>query len=114
MGCYQSFSCYFAQNPKQQKILASFDRGSQCISGDSAGNIWVGTWNGLYKISANREMTRYINSSDKGELSDNQIRCVLEDDFKHIWVGTFRGLDCYDPTIDNGSIIHVMVILQTP
>ena len=45
-------------------------------------------------------MTRYINSSDKGELSDNQIRCVLEDDFKHIWVGTFRGLDCYDPTID--------------
>ena len=88
------------KNPKQQKILASFDRGSQCISGDSAGNIWVGTWNGLYKISANREMTRYINSSDKGELSDNQIRCVLEDDFKHIWVGTFRGLDCYDPTID--------------
>lgn len=57
------------KNPKQQKILASFDRGSQCISGDSSGNIWVGTWNGLYKISANREMTRYINSSDKGELS---------------------------------------------
>lgn len=89
------------KNPSQQKILTSFNRGSQCISGDSAGNIWVGTWNGLYRISANREVvTDYANSSDKGELSDNQIRCVLEDDFKRIWVGTFRGLDCYDPVTD--------------
>lgn len=71
------------KNPSQQKILTSFNRGSQCISGDSAGNIWVGTWNGLYRISANREVvTDYAISSDKGELSDNQIRCVLEDDFK--------------------------------
>lgn len=89
------------KNPSQQKILASLDRGSQCISGDSAGNIWLGTWNGLYRISAgSRELTHYTNTSDKDELSDNQIRCVLEDDFKRTWVGTFRGLDCYDPVTD--------------
>lgn len=88
------------KDPTQQNRLASFSRGSQCISGDSAGNIWVGTWDGLYRISANREITQYTNSSGKDELSDKQIRCVLEDDFKHIWVGTFRGLDCYDPVTD--------------
>ena len=88
------------KNPSQQKILASFDRGGQCISGDSGGNIWVGTWEGLYKISDTGAVTHYTNSSDKGELSDNQIRCVLEDDFKRTWVGTFRGLDCYDPATD--------------
>lgn len=86
------------KNPSQQKILVSLDRGSQCISGDSAGNIWVGTWSGLYRISAvSRELTHYTDSSGKDELSDNQIRCVLEDNYKRMWVGTFRGLDCYDP-----------------
>lgn len=86
------------KNPSQQKVLVSLDRGSQCISGDSAGNIWVGTWSGLYRISAvSRELAHYTDSSGKDELSDNQIRCVLEDDYKRMWVGTFRGLDCYDP-----------------
>lgn len=91
------------KDPTQQNRLASFSRGSQCISGDSAGNIWVGTWDGLYRISANREITQYANTLGKDELSDKQIRCVLEDDFKHIWVGTFRGLDCYDPVTDKWS-----------
>lgn len=86
------------KNPSQQRILVSLDRGSQCISGDSTGNIWVGTWSGLYRISAfSRELTHYTDSSGKDELSDNQIRCVLEDNYKRMWVGTFRGLDCYDP-----------------
>ncbi len=85
------------KNPEEQKILASFGRGCQCISGDSNGNIWVGTWNGLYKISADREVAHYASVAVGDGVSDNQIRCVQEDDFKRIWIGTFRGLDCYDP-----------------
>ncbi len=84
------------KNPDQQKTVVSYHKGSQCISGDKAGNIWVGTWNGLYRISANREVTHYTSSSSESKLSDNQIRCVLEDDLNHVWIGTFRGLDCYD------------------
>lgn len=90
-------------NPDQQDVLLSFDRGNQCLSGDSAGNIWAGTWEGLYRVSPDRKITRYTNSPDKDELSDNQIRCVLEDDFKRIWIGTFRGLDCYDPATEKWS-----------
>ncbi|WP_294481025.1 two-component regulator propeller domain-containing protein [uncultured Bacteroides sp.] len=84
------------RNPDQHKILISFSRG-KCVSEDSSGNLWVGTWDGLYRISPNLEITQYTNSLGRGELSDNQVRCVLEDDYKRIWVGTFRGLDCYDP-----------------
>ena len=71
--------------------------------GDSSGNIWVGAWNGLYRVSPDRETTAYVSHSGMGELSDNQVRCVLEDDFKHIWVGTFKGIDCYDPITDTWS-----------
>ena len=91
------------KNPVQQDILISFSRGNHCISGDSAGNVWVGTWDGLYRVSVDKKITRYTSSSGKDELSDIQIRCVLEDDFKCIWVATFRGLDCYDPVTDKWS-----------
>ena len=87
------------KNPVRQDTLLSFSRG-KCISGDSTGNIWVGTWDGLYRLSVNREITHYTSAPGMGDLSDNQVRCVLEDDFKRIWVGTYRGLDCYDPATD--------------
>ena len=90
------------EDPLRQEILLTLDKGN-CILGDSSGNIWVGAWNGLYRISPNRETTAYVSHSGMGELSDNQVRCVLEDDFKHIWVGTFKGIDCYDPVTDTWS-----------
>ena len=90
------------EDPLRQEILLTLDKGN-CILGDSSGNIWVGAWNGLYRISPDRETTAYVSHSGMGELSDNQVRCVLEDDFKHIWVGTFKGIDCYDPITDTWS-----------
>lgn len=87
------------KNQTKQDVLLSFSRG-KCIFEDSAGNIWVGTWDGVYRVSPDLEITHYTSSLEKGGLSDNQVRCVLEDDFKRIWVGTFRGLDCYDPIAD--------------
>lgn len=84
------------KNLKQQDVVTSFKRG-RCVMKDSGGNVWVGTWNGLYRISINREIRYYESHSAKGTISDNQVRCVLEDDFKRIWIGTFQGLDCYDP-----------------
>lgn len=86
-------------NPSQQKVLFPVNRG-KCILGDNAGNIWVGTWGGLYRISTDYQITHYTSNSGMGSVSDNQVRCVLEDDFKRIWVGTFRGIDCYDPVTD--------------
>ena len=61
------------EDPLRQEILLTLDKGN-CILGDSSGNIWVGAWNGLYRISPNRETTAYVSHSGMGELSDNQVR----------------------------------------
>lgn len=84
-------------NPTQQEILTTFQRG-QCVSADSSGTIWVGTWDGLYRVATNRDVTHF--TTGQYGISDDQVRCVLEDDSGNIWVGTFRGLDCYDPMTD--------------
>lgn len=87
------------RNHASQAKVISLNRG-RCISGDSNGNIWVGSWSGLHRISPNRGITHYQGQAEGGDLSDSQVRCVLEDDFKNIWVGTFRGLDSYNPVTD--------------
>lgn len=83
-------------NPTRQEVLTTFHRGN-CIFGDSSGHIWVGAWDGLYRVSRDRSVTHFTDHSGGGDLSDNQVRCVLEDNSKCIWIGTYRGLDCYDP-----------------
>lgn len=87
------------RTPSQQIVYATYTRG-KCISADSHGNIWVGTWDGLYRVSPDRKIRLY---STLHGLSDNQVRCVVEDDAGYIWIGTFRGLDCYAPTTDTWS-----------
>ncbi|MEB3374588.1 two-component regulator propeller domain-containing protein [Bacteroides sp. CR5/BHMF/2] len=73
------------KNLARQDVLFSFSRG-KCISGDSDGNIWVGTWDGAFRISATREITHYRDDSREKGLSNNQVRCILEDNFKRIWI----------------------------
>ena len=90
------------KNPDQQEVIFSFSKGG-CVSGDSSGNIWVGSWDGLFCVSADRKIIHYTSRANKDELSNNQVRCILEDDFKRIWVGTFHGIDCYDPKTDKWS-----------
>lgn len=87
------------KNLARQDRLVSYSKG-KCISADSGGNIWIGTWDGAFRISPTREITHYTVGTKENGLSNNQVRCILEDDFKRIWIGTFRGLDCYDPATD--------------
>ncbi|MDR0938811.1 MAG: response regulator [Mediterranea sp.] len=87
------------KEPGRQEKLLSFYRG-RCVTKDKAGNLWIGSWGGLYRLSPRREIVHYTAREEEGEfanLSDNQVRCVREDNEGHIWVGTFRGLDRYNP-----------------
>ncbi len=84
------------KNNNKQEIWATFDKG-RCISKDSLGNLWVGTWSGLYCVSANKTTTYYTANGSKDGLSDNQVRCIQEDDYGRLWIGTYQGLDSYDP-----------------
>lgn len=83
------------------KKILHFEKGGRCISKDRSGNLWVGTWNGLFRISPKEEISHFTGGNDG--LSDGQVRCVLEDSAGHLWIGTFRGLDCYDPVKNEWS-----------
>ena len=112
------------EDPLRQEILLTLDKGN-CILGDSSGNIWVGAWNGLYRISPNRETTAYVSHSGMGELYDpitdtwshytrygsssnslshTSILSLHKDMQGNIWVGTYYGgVNVFNPDKNNHS-----------
>lgn len=84
------------------RTIMSFDKG-RCIFRDRAKNLWIGTWNGLYRIDAQENISKFTHQPGHEGLSDNQVRCVMEDSTGYIWIGTFRGLDCYNPITNEWS-----------
>lgn len=84
------------------RAVTTLDKG-RCISKDRSGNLWIGTWNGLYRVDADENVTLFLHRPGQEGLSNNQVRCVMEDSAGYIWVGTFRGLDCYHPATDTWS-----------
>jgi ligand-binding sensor domain-containing protein/AraC-like DNA-binding protein len=56
---------------------------------DRKGNLWIGTAQGLFKISGST-IARYNAYSG---LSDDSVRVILEDSEQNLWVGTDKGLN---------------------
>jgi ligand-binding sensor domain-containing protein/AraC-like DNA-binding protein len=56
---------------------------------DREGNLWIGTAQGLFKISGST-IARYNAYSG---LSDDSVRVILEDSEQNLWVGTDKGLN---------------------
>lgn len=71
---------------------------------DSVNNIWVATWNGVYKIASDNGIEKFTSANSQGNITHNQARAILEDDLGNIWIGTYRGLDCYN--INTGKWKH--------
>lgn len=85
------------KNPSQETVILSQLNAARCILKTSSNEIWIGSWNGAYRIDSHRRITHYPATKNGSGLSDNQVRCVIEDNNGQIWIGTFRGLDCYVP-----------------
>jgi ligand-binding sensor domain-containing protein/signal transduction histidine kinase len=71
----------------------------------AAGEVWVGTQNGLDKLDpAAGTFTAY---TEKDGLSGNAVSCILEDRHGALWISTNRGLSRFDPrnkTFSNYSV----------
>jgi signal transduction histidine kinase/ligand-binding sensor domain-containing protein len=70
-----------------------------CLSIDSAGNIWGGTFGkGILKLqpSSNSFTSFYHDPKDPSTLADNNVLCMMTDHLGNVWVGTFNGLDKFD------------------
>lgn len=80
----------FSNNSKVRNSLSS--NHVTTIIEDSESKIWVGTFNGLNKLT-DRE-----NGTFNHYLDGLQIHCITESSDKNLWVGTNKGLYCYDKT----------------
>ena len=64
----------------------------QAITEDQAGNLWIATHNGLYKIDPYRKTVKAFGQSVG--LTDHVITCLLVDHQQVLWVGTQQGGIC--------------------
>jgi len=70
------------------------------VVGDHAGNIWIGTRNGLERFDPRTETFRHFqhNPNDPHSLSDNYVWPIIEDRNGTLWVGSYLGgLNRFDP-----------------
>jgi len=65
---------------------------------DKNGNIWAGTYYGLFRLSENQDgwsYQQYSSTSDKHFISNDFVNFIDQDDYGNLWVGTHAGLNKY-------------------
>ncbi|MDR6562367.1 MULTISPECIES: two-component regulator propeller domain-containing protein [unclassified Arcicella] len=68
------------------------------LSSDHSGNIWVGTYNGLFYFDTKTRKTKAISlhKGDSKKVGYELVFCIFEDSKKQIWVGSQSGLYLLD------------------
>ncbi len=61
---------------------------ASCITQDSNGFIWIGTYDGLNRFDGYQVKNYFHDNEGIKSLSSNRIKCLFEDDKKRLWVGT--------------------------
>ena len=68
-----------------------------CITQDSKGILWLGTWSGLMRFDGYKVRTFQQEPGTSGGLQSDQVTSLLEDRSGRIWVGTVStGFHCFD------------------
>ncbi len=80
------------------------------ITGDHAGNIWIGTLGGgLNRYNkANGTITTYFHDKNKNSISDNNIASLLMDTNGSLWIGTVsHGIDVLSISTNAVRFSHI-------
>ncbi len=67
-----------------------------CVSQDSKGFMWFGTYDGLNRYDGNKIKIYRSEIGNIYSLSNNTVRYIYEDRSGFIWIGTDGGLNQYD------------------
>ncbi len=69
---------------------------------DNEGNIWIGTYAGLFKYNDKDSSVVLYGHDDKNKnsLSNNYVFSICEDNNRNLWIGTSDGLNKYNHQID--------------
>lgn len=70
------------------------DNTVKCITQDSLGFIWIGTFNGLCRFDGINFVTYRHHPDDENTIAHNQVEAILAAD-GNLWVGTEKGLNRY-------------------
>lgn len=93
----ESNGLFTLKNKTTLKNLIPINSNISSVYQDSAGDIWVGSWeHGLYLISKDSITNFTSNLQESSHISSNFVRACCEDNQGNIWIGTFNGLDKYD------------------
>ncbi|MFZ0456291.1 MAG: two-component regulator propeller domain-containing protein [Ignavibacteriaceae bacterium] len=91
----------FKNNPDNPNSISE-DQVQSCIIEDRNGNMWIGTWNGLNKLTSaelknvlkNPSSVKFIhfrNTQNNLGLSDDRVISAYEDRDDNLWFGTYGG-----------------------
>ncbi|MDQ3022517.1 MAG: histidine kinase [Bacteroidota bacterium] len=88
---------HYRNLPGDDGSLSSNEIGAIC--GDSKGNFWIGSPNGIDILDSAKKKIRHLESDPKDEfsLSGNLINQIYMDKKNYIWVATDRILEKCDP-----------------
>lgn len=73
------------QNNRLLSVFSHIQAPVQAITEDSAGNLWIATHNGLYRIDPSRQTVKLFERSVG--LTDHVITCLMIDHQQVLWVG---------------------------
>lgn len=99
-----SFKGLFKYNLTHKKLESAAYKGLSnhtiySLTRTSAGDIFIGTYNGLYCLSADKSQIRQIPLSDLHKRSNLFVNALLEDTTRNmVWVGTEGGIYYYNFT----------------
>jgi len=106
---------------KNKKIELGGDRNVRCILKQGDSILWVGTHDGLFKVTISDESFKLYNQQNS-KLSSNIIRSLYLSSSNELWVGTFNGLNHlsqdgkiktynlknnYKPELENNLILDI-------
>lgn len=82
--------------------LKNFTRISQlngnsvkCLAEESNGNLYIGTDNGLYRLSLDNSFLHFEHDSrDASSIPNNIVWSCFVDKWQNVWIGTDNGLSC--------------------
>lgn len=87
------FETFVSLNPDTTHSESIEENVIKDICADNAGNLWVGTSNGLFRLEKSTlKFTAYYHSkTDSSSLSNNFVNTVHFDSKGRLWVGTWNG-----------------------
>ena len=95
IGTEGALYCADLQLKTFSKIAALDGNSVKCLAEEGNGNLYVGTDNGLYRISLNNSIDHFEHDSrEVSSIPNNIVWSCFVDKWQNVWIGTDNGLSC--------------------